>query len=44
MLAYLVMNYDVKLENEGVKPPNEWFGINCIPNRNGKVMFRKRLA
>ena len=42
MLAYLVITYDVKLENEGVRPPNCWFATSCIPNRTGSVLFRER--
>jgi hypothetical protein len=36
------MTYDIKLENEGVRPPNQWLGDICLPNREAKVMFRKR--
>jgi len=25
MMAYLVINYDIKLEKEGERPPDEWF-------------------
>ncbi|TFK56598.1 cytochrome P450 [Heliocybe sulcata] len=42
MLAHLVLNYDVKLENEGVRPPDEWVGVSRVPNRTAEVMFRKR--
>ncbi|KAF7792532.1 hypothetical protein EIP86_003573 [Pleurotus ostreatoroseus] len=42
MMAHIVMNYDVKFEDEGVRPPNMWFGINVIPDPRAKVMFRKR--
>jgi len=42
MLAHLIITYDVKLENEGVRPPNFWFATACIPNRTGEVLFRKR--
>ncbi|KAG1757776.1 cytochrome P450 [Suillus lakei] len=43
MMAYLVLNYDIKLEKEGERPPDEWFMMNCSPNRKAEVMFRRRL-
>ncbi|KAJ7143757.1 cytochrome P450 [Mycena epipterygia] len=42
MLAHVVDNYDVKLEQEGVRPPSEWFGTTCAANTKAKVLFRKR--
>jgi len=41
MLAHTVLNYDVKMENEGGRPPDLWFASVCIPNRKAKVMFRR---
>jgi len=42
MMAHLVLTYDVKLENEGVRPPNQWFASVCVPNEEAEVLFRKR--
>ena len=42
MLAHIVMTYDVKLEIEGVRPPDKWVMISCIPNPNANILFRKR--
>jgi len=42
MMAHLVLSYDVKLEDEGVRPPNMWFASACSPNRTAEVLFRKR--
>ena len=42
MLAHIVLSYDVKMESEGVRPPDVWLALSCIPNPRGKVMFRKR--
>lgn len=42
MLAHIVVSYDVKLENEGVRPLNKWFAGICLPDRDAKVMFRRR--
>ncbi|OBZ73430.1 Ent-kaurene oxidase [Grifola frondosa] len=42
MLAHVVMTYDVKMEEEGVLPPHSHFKSSFVPNRNAKVLFRKR--
>ncbi|KAJ7087179.1 cytochrome P450 [Mycena belliarum] len=43
MLAHVLLNYDVKLEDESAgRPPNQWFAAICIPNGKANVMFRKR--
>jgi hypothetical protein len=42
MLAHLVINYDVKAEVEGVRPPDDVFGIRITPSATGKLCFRKR--
>lgn len=42
MLAHIVINYDIKLEEEGVRPPNKWFGLTLIPDPTAKLLFRKR--
>jgi hypothetical protein len=44
MLAHILVTYDVKFENEGVRPPNEYFATYVRPNTKAKVLFRKRLA
>ena len=41
MLTHTVLNYKVKMENEGMRPPNVWLASSCIPNPKGKVMFCK---
>ncbi|KAJ7767236.1 cytochrome P450 [Mycena metata] len=43
MLAHLVVNYDIKAEVEGVRPPDAVFGDRIAPNPTGKVCFRKRM-
>lgn len=43
MFAHVVMNYDVKFENEGVRPKDRWLAISCVPNSDAKVLFRKRV-
>lgn len=41
MMAHLVLNYDMKLK-DGVRPPDQWFMMNCSPNRTAEIMFRRR--
>lgn len=42
MLAWLVLHYDVKMENEGVFPEPIYFQAQSPPNQTAKVLFRKR--
>jgi len=42
MMAYLVMHYDVKMEQEGVIPEPTWFATKLIPCPVAEVLFRKR--
>lgn len=41
-LAQFLLQYDLKMEIEGVRPKDEWFGPACVPNRHAKIMFKKR--
>ncbi|KAJ7620650.1 cytochrome P450 [Mycena polygramma] len=43
MLAHLLIHYDLRAEIEGVRPPDDIFGVVVVPNRRGKIWFRKRL-
>ena len=43
MLAHVVLNYDIKLENGGVRRPlNKNYKVACIPDPTIKLLFRKR--
>lgn len=42
MMAYLVMHYDVKMEQEGVIPERMWFATKLLPCPIAEVLFRKR--
>ncbi|EMD42271.1 hypothetical protein CERSUDRAFT_110800 [Gelatoporia subvermispora B] len=42
MLAYVVLNYDVKFEREGVRPENKWIAMSIVPDPTAHVLFRKR--
>ena len=44
MLAFIVLNYDLKLGGDGKRPPNLYFAQSVIPALDGQVMFRKRQA
>ncbi|KAJ7486984.1 cytochrome P450 [Mycena latifolia] len=42
MLAHLLINYDIKAKTEGVRPPDDCFGIVKVPSLRGTIMIRKR--
>ncbi|KAJ6511236.1 cytochrome P450 [Mycena vulgaris] len=42
MLAHVVLNYDVKLEVEGVRPEDKQFAGIRLPNMKGNVWIRRR--
>ncbi|CAL1709887.1 unnamed protein product [Somion occarium] len=42
ILAHTVMDYDIKFENEGVRPDNVWLSIQVLPSPTAQVLFRKR--
>ncbi|TFK68395.1 cytochrome P450 [Pluteus cervinus] len=42
MLAYVLLNYDVKLEEGKGRPEATWFGGHRIPDRKAHLLFRKR--
>ncbi|ESK95651.1 cytochrome p450 [Moniliophthora roreri MCA 2997] len=42
IIAHALLTYDLRFANEGVIPDSMWFGIYSTPNRNGKILFRKR--
>ncbi|ESK85449.1 cytochrome p450 [Moniliophthora roreri MCA 2997] len=42
LMSHVLLNYDVKLETEGVVPECDWFGLGNSPSRTAEVMFRKR--
>ncbi|KAJ7772406.1 cytochrome P450 [Mycena metata] len=43
MLAHLVVNYDIKAEVEGVRPPDAMVSLRITPSPSGKLCFRKRM-
>ncbi|KAI3619371.1 cytochrome p450 [Moniliophthora roreri] len=42
LMSHVLLNYDVKLEKEGVIPEYDWFILGSSPSRTAEVMFRKR--
>ncbi|RDX48972.1 cytochrome P450 [Lentinus brumalis] len=44
VLAYIVMNYDLKLEGGGPRPKNFFFAVGLVPPPSGRIWFRKREA
>lgn len=42
ILAYIVLNYDMKLGGDGKRPANIIHGMSVIPSPTGQVLFRKR--
>ncbi|EJD07465.1 cytochrome P450 [Fomitiporia mediterranea MF3/22] len=42
MMAYLLLNYDMKAEVEGVRPENVYHRSRLSPNPKAKVLFKKR--
>lgn len=43
MLAHIVMEYEIKLEEEGKYPKNFYVGTALVPGE-AKVLFRKRVT
>ncbi|KAF7345575.1 hypothetical protein MVEN_01576200 [Mycena venus] len=42
MLAHILINYDIKAETEGVRPPDTILVLYKTPSRTGKIWIRKR--
>lgn len=42
MMAHVILNYDVKMKNEGVRPPNVSVALTYAPDFAAEVMFRRR--
>ncbi|KAF5382328.1 hypothetical protein D9757_008447 [Collybiopsis confluens] len=42
LVGHVLLNYDIKFENDGGVPPTHWDGASSTPNRTAAVMFRKR--
>ena len=42
LMAYLALHYDVKCEQDGVRPKDMWVGQTCVPDPKANLLFRKR--
>ena len=43
MMAYIVLNYDIKIPGDGPRPKNLYHGLtHVLPDPNGKGLFRRR--
>ena len=42
MLAYVLLNYDIKMANDDGRPSELWFGVTSIPDPTAQLMFCKR--
>jgi len=42
LLIHLLLHFDVKMKNEGVRPDDDWMGPTSMPCRRAKVLFRRR--
>ncbi|KAJ7503871.1 cytochrome P450 [Mycena galericulata] len=42
ILAHILINYDVKAEVDGVRPPDQFFGMQRMQNSQGKIFIRRR--
>ncbi|KAF5365174.1 hypothetical protein D9758_005367 [Tetrapyrgos nigripes] len=42
LLSHVLLTYDVKLEQEGELPQDEWYADACVPNKSAHVLFRRR--
>ena len=42
IMAHLILRYDMRMEEEGVRPNDVWIGGRASPNPNAEVMFRRR--
>ena len=40
LLAYMVINYDIKLEGNA-RPKNFFFSMNMLPSQSGSVLIKK---
>ncbi|KAK1223670.1 hypothetical protein PQX77_013461 [Marasmius sp. AFHP31] len=41
-MAYLILNYDLKMPRDGVRPRDEWLGPMSSPSTRARVLFRRR--
>ena len=42
ILAYILLNYDMKLAGDGSRPRDIYASLAVVPAPDGRVLFRKR--
>ena len=42
LVAFLVVNYDFKVADGGMRPRNVYFAEHVVPDPGAKLLFRKR--
>ena len=42
MLAYILLNYDLKLGGDGLRPPDVFVAMATMPAPESRVLFKKR--
>ena len=42
LLAHLLVTYDIKMKEEGVRPPNLYISSSVVPDEKAEVCFRRR--
>jgi hypothetical protein len=42
MMAHLILNYDIKVEKEGIRPQNSHMAGHNMPDVKANIMIRKR--
>ena len=42
VLAYLILNYDIKLGGDGVRAPDVFIAMGVLPASQNRVLFRPR--
>ena len=43
MLALVLLRYDVKMAQEGVRPKDDWYGPASMPSNSAEVLFKRRI-
>ncbi|KZV78146.1 cytochrome P450, partial [Exidia glandulosa HHB12029] len=42
MLAYMVLNYDMRMEDDGKVPDEQWYGSEIVPDLSAHMLLKKR--
>ena len=42
IMAYLLVNYDIKFDGDGLRPGNKYLAAYIFPDTSKRVLFRRR--